>query len=106
MSDNIVAQTILAQLGGARFIMMTGARNFVSGDNQLTFHFPMNNNINCAAIKLNPRDFYDVTFYKYSKKTLELKEIKKVKDVDAENLREIFTSATGLLTSLLKCRVL
>ena len=40
MADLKVANTILAQLGGLRFIVMTGARDFIGGDYHLIFSLP------------------------------------------------------------------
>lgn len=37
MSDLTVAQTILEQLGGREFVLLTGSRSFVGGDNFLSF---------------------------------------------------------------------
>jgi hypothetical protein len=37
MTDMTVARTILDQLGGARFVAMTGAREFVGSADSLTF---------------------------------------------------------------------
>jgi hypothetical protein len=37
MTDMTVSQTILSQLGGNRFIAMTGSKNFVESDGALSF---------------------------------------------------------------------
>lgn len=37
MTDMTVSQTILSQLGGNRFIAMTGSKNFVGSDDALSF---------------------------------------------------------------------
>jgi hypothetical protein len=42
MTDLTVAKTILAQLGGERFVMMTGATNFVGGADSLAFRVGSN----------------------------------------------------------------
>src|SRR5574344_525040 len=61
-----VAQNIVLQLGGNRFRTMTGAKDFVGGENHLTFKLPANfakNKINLVKIELNGNDLYDVTYY-------------------------------------------
>ena len=42
MTDMTVARTILDQLGGARFVAMTGAREFVGSADSLTFKIGVN----------------------------------------------------------------
>ena len=57
----IIAQTILAQLGGRRFIAMTGARNFICGENYLMFSLPKGfakDGINKIRITLDWTDTY------------------------------------------------
>jgi hypothetical protein len=98
-----VAKTILEQLGGRRFIAMTGARNFIDTGNGLSFRLPgsggfIKNGINVVRIDLTPNDTYNVTFSRLrgSKDTV----ISKHDDVYADSLREVFESETGLATSL------
>lgn len=60
-----VAETILKQLGGDRFIAMTGARNFLADGNALRFRLPSNfakRRINAVRFTLNGTDTYDVVF--------------------------------------------
>lgn len=62
-----IAQTILQQLGGGRFITMTGARNLVDHGNALSFRLPSRfakGGINYVKIELNGLDLYDITFGK------------------------------------------
>lgn len=98
--SNQVCDTILAQLGGSRFIGMTGAKNLVGGDNYLMFMLPRGakQGINKVKIDLDDNDTYTITFYKY--RALELKEVSASTNVYVENLRQIFTRETGLDTSL------
>jgi len=96
----IVAETILQQIGGNRFIAMTGANRFVGTENSLKFYFKMNQKMNLCVIELNSWDLYDMTFYQYSKKNLTAKEVKKETDVYNDQLQKIFTSITGLDTHL------
>lgn len=102
MSELIVAKTILAQLGNNKFIAMTGARNFVGSQNNLSFTFPRTNTINACSITLNSLDLYDVEFYHIRKiqgipqKTT----IKSITNIYADQLQSTFTQATGLYTHL------
>jgi hypothetical protein len=92
-----VGNIIFQQLGGQRFIGMTGANNFVHGTKSLTFRIP-NRSINMVEIKLNGTDQYDVTYYRYAR--LVAKPVKVETDIDAEMLQERFTEVTGLDTHL------
>lgn len=96
----MVAETILAQLGGKRFTVMTGAKSFASGNNCLTFFIPLTNRVNHVTITLNASDLYDVKFSRYTSTTLSFKTISEFKDVGVESLRDLFTHETGLATSL------
>ncbi len=64
-SDMTVATTILEQLGGRRFLVMTGARYLLAHAAALSFQLPSNfakNGINRVRVDLNSHDLYDVTF--------------------------------------------
>jgi len=103
MSDMTVAKTILSQLGGNRFKMMTGAKNFIGTDNSLIFKLPgaggfCKNGINKVVITLMPSDTYKVDFYRTRGATVKL--IESCEDVYCNNLREVFERITGLCTSL------
>lgn len=96
-----IAQTILAQLGGNKFIAMTGAKNLADLGNGLQFKLPSNfakNKINCVSIKLNEMDLYDVKFFNI--RGVNLKTIAVCEDVYSEDLQNIFTDHTGLDTHL------
>ena len=95
---NHVAHTILTQLGGGKFLAMTGAKNLVGSDDTLAFKIPACNGINHVAITLDCNDTYRVTFSKFAK--LELRIVHTQGNVYADQLRELFTSQTGLDTSL------
>jgi hypothetical protein len=99
------AETILAQLGGRRFIVMTGAKNFLALESgALRFTLPARfarDGINLVEIALNGRDLYDVTFMRYNVRAREaVKTIATESDIYCDMLRECFTRATGLHTSL------
>lgn len=56
------ASTILAQLGGSRFVAMTGANNMVYGDNMLQVKMPRMTGapVNCLRITLTAMEDYQV----------------------------------------------
>ncbi|WP_022721619.1 hypothetical protein [Rhodopseudomonas sp. B29] len=99
---NTIAQTILEQLGGRRFVAMTGARNFLShNDGALSFALPSNfatAGINRVKITLTPTDDYTIEFAKV--RGVSIKTIASVDGVYADTLRDVFTDRTGLDTSL------
>ena len=101
MEKNLVAKTILEQLGGQKFIVMTGAKNFFYvGSNGLTFKIGRNKTrANTIVIKLNSKDLYDMELYRIDRNANEFK-ISEANDVYCDQLQEIFTSETGLYTSL------
>lgn len=94
-----VAQTILEQLGGRKFIVMTGAKNFVGDEKMLMFSLPKNaSGANKVRITLTPTDLYDIEFFKIRGTTVTL--LDAIEEVYAESLQDIFTERTGFLTRL------
>jgi len=96
-----VAHEILNQLGGNRFIVMTGAKNFSSSGNTLMFRLPSKfalKGINYVTITLDPSDTYSVVFYKV--RGTKAVEISKETDVYCDTLQETFSHHTGLYTRL------
>ena len=94
-----VAKTILQQLGGNRFIAMTGAKNFGSSKNSLQFKIGRNSkSISHVIITLKSTDLYDVEFIRM--RGVNRKVVKKLKGVYADQLGKIFTKFTGLRTRL------
>lgn len=102
MSDLTVAKTILQQLGGSHFRVMTGARNFVGSDDSLMFDLPPCDfklkDIDRVRITLTPMDVYEVAFC--TRKGGQLAVVETVEDVYCDTLRDVFERVTGLLTSL------
>ncbi len=113
-----VAKTILEQLGGARFVRFTGAKNLVGGEDFLMFMLPRTpfytkDGINKVKITLTPMDVYKMEFWKLPS-TVEVAEmtttdaVKAVlpdpievrEDVYCDQLQQIFTKVTGLVTHL------
>lgn len=101
MSVNTVATTILEQLGGRRFQVMTGAKNFIGIGKGLAFRLPSNfatDGANHVTVSLESNDTYTMTFSKVrgaSQKIIATKE-----DVYCDQLQAIFTKVTGLNTRL------
>lgn len=94
-----VANTILAQLGGNKFIAMTGAKDISSEKDALNFKLPKmaKNKSNFITIKL-VNDEYTIKFFKYAK--FDLTEISKFDNVQASDLTKVFERETGLATKL------
>jgi len=94
-----VAKTILQQLGGNKFIAMTGAKNFGSSKNSLQFKIGKNSkSISHIIITLKSSDLYDVEFIRM--RGTSRKVVKKLKGVYADMLQKIFTKYTGMNTRL------
>ncbi len=90
MADNTTASIILEQLGGKSFSMMTGAKNFVTNGNDLTFSLPGagKKGINRVNIELTPADTYNVVFYRLRRGS-KLVVIAKHTDIYCDGLREL-----------------
>jgi hypothetical protein len=98
-----VADTILAQLGGQRFIAMTGARWFTSTERALTFRLSLTstkNRCNSVVIRLDASDTYTVLFNRRCNGGVDVHGVESATGVFADRLRDVFTQATGLETSL------
>lgn len=98
-----LAQEILNQLGGHRFVVMTGARHIFALDNGLCFKLPgtmTKNHVNYVKIELNSLDLYDVEFWNYRINRYEQKLIKRYEGVYSDMLVPLFKSNTGLEVSL------
>lgn len=95
---NQVAQTILAQLGGNKFLAMTGARDLVNHDDGLSFKVGRNDKkITHASVRLLG-DLYDVECFRVRGTTIAL--VAKDERLYAHQLAPAFECATGLLVSL------
>tara|TARA_Y100000593_G_scaffold91038_1_gene178841 strand:+ start:1033 stop:1368 length:336 start_codon:yes stop_codon:yes gene_type:complete len=95
LTESQVAKTILQQLGGNRFIAMTGAKNFGSSSKSLQFKIGRNSkSISHVIITLKSSDLYDVEFIRM--RGTSRKVVKKVKGVYADMLGKIFKKYTGM----------
>lgn len=101
-SENQVAKIILEQLGGNKFIAMTGAKNFINLGNGLSFKLPgagfTKNGINFVKIILDPSDTYNIEFGRTRGTTYKV--INTTNDIYFDVLQEVFTRYTGLETHL------
>lgn len=116
MSDtNKVAQTILEQLGGSRFLFITGSRYPLADGNTLRLTLAQNKSrANRLEITLGGNDTYTMRFYyyrlpdvKYNMKngaikhiSEQLEEIELYENIFWDMLQDIFESVTGLYTTL------
>ena len=95
-----IAKTILEQLGGNRFAVMTGAKNFVDCGDALSMKIGRNKtSSNYLKITLNMMDLYDVRFSRVSLKGGE-RSVTEYNDVYNDSLVEVFEKHTGMYTSL------
>ena len=96
-----IAETIIQQIGGSRFITMTGASHFYAYPNGVSFSLPSRsakNGINRCTITLTDDDLYDVEFgrvigMKYTVKST-------LSGIYCDQLEDVFTAETGLYTRL------
>jgi len=107
-----IADTILDQLGGNRFIAMTGAKNFVSDGNTLRMTLPKNGSkANRLYITLDmATDTYTMRFFHYTAPRMnhkifafsseKIKEVYETSGIYCDQLQSIFTSVTGFYTHL------
>lgn len=96
--QHIVADTILQQLGGHRFIAMTGAKNFIADAHSLGFRLPADcakQAIRFVRVDLEPSDTYRVSFF-----SAKFNLVAEYEDIYVENLQQLFTEVTGLYTHL------
>ena len=111
MTSTEIAKTIMSQIGGNKFTVMTGSKKIIALDNGVRMTLARNiSGANRLEITLNGLDLYNVRFYKYTparlnKKTYtftdeKIEEIAEFNDVYWDNLQDIFTQVTGMYTRL------
>lgn len=96
-----IAKEIIRQMGGNRFIAMTGAKRFCEVEQGIAFQLPGNitkDGINAVKITLEGNDTYTVKFMRITR--TKLKVVAVVSGVYCDALQEIFTGRTGLYTCL------
>ena len=105
MTDNTVATAILNQLGGRRFVAMTGAGSFAYDTDKLTFRLKQRgacrpkNGASAVRITLDHMDTYTVEFIKF-KRDHTMVTVSKHECIYNDMLQSLFTKETGLYTSL------
>ena len=107
-----VPNEILKQLGGNRFLAMTGAKNLVGDGNTLRMKLPRNGSkANSLWITLDEgKELYSMRFFKYTPGRLDIKTGKFIEDkvtnevvyqdVYFDMLQDIFTQHTKMYTCL------
>lgn len=94
-----VAREILNQLGGNMFVMMTGVKNLVAGENTLSMKLAKNKSkATHLRITLNGLDLYDVEFLNI--RGVNVKTVETHENIYNDMLRSTFTEVTGMYTSL------
>ena len=98
--DKRQAGEMLKQLGGNKFIAMTGAKNFTIGPKGVGFKIGRNaKGVNYVRIDLDRgKDLYNMSFDFVSVRGIKNKA--KVKGVYNDQLQKMFTKHTGMYTSL------
>lgn len=95
------ANTTIQQLGGRRFIAMTGAKNFIFDHKKNTLTFSIGrgakNGVNYITVRLNGLDLYDLSFYRKWGTNFRL--IVQETDLYFDQLQPVFTKNTGFYTS-------
>ena len=92
---------LLQQLGGNKFIMMTGAKNLAVDKAKNTLHMKIGRNakgVSHLRIKLTGADLYDMEFLQIRAGNIKVKA--KVKGIYADQLQKMFTKHTVMYTSL------
>jgi hypothetical protein len=99
-NNMVVAETILAQLGGNGFLAMTGAKNLLGDANSLHMKLGRGclNGITHLRVTLDASDTYTVAFLKV--RGVKVATVAEVSGVYADSLRSVFTNHTGFATSL------
>jgi hypothetical protein len=95
-----IAQTILQQLGGKMFTLMTGSNNFVASQNSIKMNLKGNKaKAKWLKITLNEMDTYDMLFFTADKQLNIIVKAEK-NNIYCDQLQDIFTQVTGLYTRL------
>jgi hypothetical protein len=96
---NAIATTILEQLGGNRFLTMTGAKGLLDTGRGLQMKLPTISRASCIVITLEADDTYTVQAYRGRGLNM-CAYGEPVSQVYADSLRRVFEDLTGLYTKL------
>lgn len=100
---NPIASQILTCLGGNKFIAMTGAHHLVQSEHSLQFSLPWRlakDRINRVIVEQDDEGHFQMTFGRYSARTLDFTVVSRVPMVPPVRLAATFTEVTGLDTRL------
>lgn len=94
-----VPETILMQLGGGKFLAMTGSDNLSASRNSLQMRLRRNKSgANFLVIELTPQDDYTMVFTRATVRSRKI--VKQIEGVYHDQLQHLFTHVTGLDTHL------
>lgn len=113
MTNTMIAETILQQLGGGRFVVMTGSKDMIAIDGGLRMSLARNaSKANRLEITLTGMDTYNMKFYRFtpwrfSTRGGQFREypekvttVKEYNGIYCDQLQELFTNVTGMYTRL------
>lgn len=90
-----ITSTIFEQLGGNKFVAMTGAKlRYYEKEKELVVFFKGRRKIDALSIILEPTDLYTMVFTKNGILA------RRFENVSCDMLQDIFTDVTGLATHL------
>lgn len=100
--NNTTSEYVLMALGGTKFLSMTGAKGLVTDGENLVFSLPKKSKgINKVKIQYNKStDSFDCTFYNFSPRQFRLDVVNELENIHVSELKRVFETTTGLLTSL------
>ncbi len=91
-----IAKTIIEQLGGAQFVMLTGAKRFVAAERAVLFSIGSNpKHVSRVRVVLEANDTYTLYFYNSKLDVVALE-----RDVYCDKLQDIFEQETELYVTL------
>ena len=96
--DTTVAQTILSQLGGNRFMVMTGSKVDNVTENSIRFKLGRGAKVTKFEVILTPADTYTVNLIKGTGVHCRLAK-DPIHDVYCDNLVDVFERETGFYTT-------
>ena len=98
---NQVAHTILAQLGGSKFVAMTGAHSLTSGPTALSMRIGRNaKRVSAIRVELRADDTYTMIGFRSRPFPVCVEETFRLDGLYCDMLADAFESKTGLATSL------
>ena len=92
-------QTLIQQLWGRQFALLTGAKDFVAGEDRLTMRIGRNpKRVSHVRITLDPSDTYRMEFLNV--RAGECRTVAEVPGVYHDQLKDVFEAHTGLFVTL------